>query len=211
MKYVFVNGSPRPEGNTGTMLKMLARQAKEKGAEVTYYEILDKNVQDCDGCYTCDTEDRCVKDDDMIEAYRLIQECDVLVIGSPIYMGMETGMDERTMCEFRRLFSIGEVLDQFERIITDGSFTSERLPRAMRERSAPADSLIFCACILRISSRPESVGKSMMIWRSKRPGRSSAGSSTSARLVAAMMITPSEVSNPSISTSSALSVCSRSS
>ncbi|OPX62343.1 MAG: Iron-sulfur flavoprotein [Methanomassiliicoccales archaeon PtaB.Bin134] len=92
MKYVFVNGSPRPEGNTGTMLKMLARQAKEKGAEVTYYEILDKNVQDCDGCYTCDTEDRCVKDDDMIEAYRLIQECDVLVIGSPIYMGMETGM-----------------------------------------------------------------------------------------------------------------------
>ena len=38
-----------------------------------------------------------------------------------------------------------------------------------------------------------------------------AGSSTSGRLVAAMMMTPSCVSKPSISTSSALSVCSRSS
>jgi len=51
----------------------------------------------------------------------------------------------------------------------------------------------------------------MTIWRSKRPGRVSAGSSTSGRFVAAMTTTPSFVSKPSISTSSALSVCSRSS
>ena len=52
---------------------------------------------------------------------------------------------------------------------------------------------------------------SMTIWRSNRPGRSNAASSTSGRFVAAMMITPSCVSNPSISTSSAFRVCSRSS
>ena len=43
------------------------------------------------------------------------------------------------------------------------------------------------------------------------PGRSSAGSSTSGRLVAAIRITPSLDSKPSISTSNWLSVCSRSS
>ncbi len=48
-----------------------------------------------------------------------------------VRMGMETGMDERTMCEFRRLFSIGEVLDQFERIITDGSFDREVMNKLM--------------------------------------------------------------------------------
>ena len=101
MKFVFVNGSPRPEGNTGTMLKILAKKAKELGAEVTYYEILGKEVQDCDGCYRCDAEDRCVKDDDMTEAYALIQSCDVLVVGSPIYMGAETGM---TKCFVDRLY-----------------------------------------------------------------------------------------------------------
>jgi len=45
----------------------------------------------------------------------------------------------------------------------------------------------------------------------KRPGRSNAGSNTSGRLVAAMRMTPSLDSKPSISTSNWFSVCSRSS
>ena len=53
--------------------------------------------------------------------------------------------------------------------------------------------------------------QSTTICRSNRPGRSSAGSSTSGRLVAAIRMTPSFDSKPSISTSSWLSVCSRSS
>lgn len=101
MKIVFVNGSPRPEGNTGTMLKSVAKKAKERGADVTYYEILGKDVQDCDGCCRCDTEDKCSKDDDMIDAYVMIEQADVLVLGSPIYMGTETGM---TKCFVDRLY-----------------------------------------------------------------------------------------------------------
>ena len=101
MKIVFVNGSPRPEGNTGTMMKALAKKAKERGAEVAYFEIVDKDVQDCDGCYRCDTEERCSKDDDMTDAYSLIQSSDMLVIGSPIYMGVETGI---TKCFVDRLY-----------------------------------------------------------------------------------------------------------
>ena len=47
--------------------------------------------------------------------------------------------------------------------------------------------------------------------RSKRPGRVKAGSRDSGRFVAARMMTPLFPSNPSISVSSWLSVCSRSS
>ena len=54
-------------------------------------------------------------------------------------------------------------------------------------------------------------GRSRITWRSKRPGRSSAGSSTSGRLVAATTITLVLVSKPSISTRIWLRVCSRSS
>ncbi len=50
-----------------------------------------------------------------------------------------------------------------------------------------------------------------MMRRSKRPGLNRAGSSTSGRLVAAMRMTPSLDSKPSISTRSWFSVCSRSS
>ena len=48
-------------------------------------------------------------------------------------------------------------------------------------------------------------------WRSKRPGRSSAGSRMSGRFVAPMTTMPASPPKPSISTSSWLSVCSRSS
>ena len=66
-------------------------------------------------------------------------------------------------------------------------------------------------CTSRICSRPRMSGSGTTTWRSKRPGRISAGSSTSGRLVAAITITPEVPSKPSISTSSWFSVCSRSS
>jgi len=101
MRIAFVNGSPRPDGNTGSMLKLLAREAGARGAEVAYFEIVGKDIEDCDGCYRCDVEDRCSKDDEMTAAYALIQTSDVLVIGSPIYMGAETGL---TKCFVDRLY-----------------------------------------------------------------------------------------------------------
>ncbi len=66
-------------------------------------------------------------------------------------------------------------------------------------------------CTSRIARRSSNSGSGTTIVRSNRPGRSSAGSRMSGRLVAAMMTMPSEVSKPSISDSIWLSVCSRSS
>src|SRR3972149_5992754 len=63
----------------------------------------------------------------------------------------------------------------------------------------------------RICSLPFTSGLGTTTWRSKRPGRSKAGSRTSGRFVAAIRISPSFDSNPSISTRSWFSVCSRSS
>ena len=59
--------------------------------------------------------------------------------------------------------------------------------------------------------RPCTSGTSITTWRSKRPGRSSAGSRMSGRLVAPITTRPPSPANPSISTRIWLSVCSRSS
>ena len=85
------------------------------------------------------------------------------------------------------------------------------VPRAMTRGSTSGASGTFFMWTARICSRPSMSGRGTTTWRSKRPGRSSAGSSTSGRLVAAMMMMPSLASKPSISTSSWFSVCSRSS
>ena len=62
-----------------------------------------------------------------------------------------------------------------------------------------------------MAARSRRSGRSMRIWRSKRPGRRRAVSRVSGRLVAAIRITPLSVLNPSISTNNWLSVFSRSS
>ena len=62
-----------------------------------------------------------------------------------------------------------------------------------------------------LAGRPSASGGLTATRRSKRPGRSSAGSSTSGRLVAASTTTPSLPVKPSISVRIWLSVCSRSS
>ena len=62
-----------------------------------------------------------------------------------------------------------------------------------------------------MARRPFQSGRSTVTCRSKRPGRRSALSSPSGRLVAAMTTTDWRVSKPSISTSNWFKVCSRSS
>ena len=85
------------------------------------------------------------------------------------------------------------------------------VPRAITFGSTSDASGTLRMCTRRIFSRPFTSGFGTTTWRSKRPGRSSAGSSTSGRLVAAIRMTPSLLSKPSISTSIWFSVCSRSS
>ena len=85
------------------------------------------------------------------------------------------------------------------------------MARAMVCQSTFSAVRVRRACTRRIFSRPPTSGSGTITWRSKRPGRSRAGSRISWRLVAATTITWSLTSKPSISTSSWLRVCSRSS
>mmetsp|Transcript_16006 Transcript_16006/g.43481 ORF Transcript_16006/g.43481 Transcript_16006/m.43481 type:complete len:244 (-) Transcript_16006:549-1280(-) len=82
---------------------------------------------------------------------------------------------------------------------------------ATMPRSSSSASGLPRACTLRMERRPLTSGRSTGTRRSKRPGRSSAESSVSARLVAASTMTPELPSKPSISVRIWLSVCSRSS
>ena len=82
---------------------------------------------------------------------------------------------------------------------------------AIRPRSTSSASGTDRVCTSRIFCRPARSGGCTATRRSKRPGRSSALSSTSGRFVAAITITPVDESKPSISVRIWFSVCSRSS
>mmetsp|Transcript_1293 Transcript_1293/g.3981 ORF Transcript_1293/g.3981 Transcript_1293/m.3981 type:complete len:456 (-) Transcript_1293:578-1945(-) len=82
---------------------------------------------------------------------------------------------------------------------------------AMASTSTPSPSFLFLAWTFRISVLPPTSGTSTVTCLSNLPGLSRAGSRMSALLVAATTMIPVLPSNPSISVSSWLSVCSLSS
>ena len=85
------------------------------------------------------------------------------------------------------------------------------VPLAITSGSTSAAKGTFLIWTLRMASLPLISGKSTTTCLSNLPGLKSAGSRTSGLLVAAITITPSLPSNPSISTNNWLSVCSLSS
>ena len=88
---VVFNGSPRKDGNTTTILDLIARGARERGAEVKYYTLFKMKFMACQGCFACRLQDDCVINDEVREALARVKTAGAVVIGSPIYMMQMTG------------------------------------------------------------------------------------------------------------------------
>jgi multimeric flavodoxin WrbA len=80
-----VQGSPRRGGNTHLMLEAVLEGAIAGGAEVALVTLLDFNIGECNGCNTCNDGCDCPQSDDMNSLYEAITQCDVLVLGTPVY------------------------------------------------------------------------------------------------------------------------------
>ena len=85
MKILAVSGSPRKNGNTEILLNEALEGAKADGAEVELYRLSGKDIQPCDGCWTCMKEGKCHIQDDMQELYEKFFAADGIIIGTPIY------------------------------------------------------------------------------------------------------------------------------
>ena len=96
-------------------------------------------------------------------------------------------------------------------ILARSAPTAPEVARAISLKSTESSSSTSLECTFKMLIRPFKSGRSTTTRRSKRPGRSSAGSRISGRLVAASTRSPLEDSKPSISESSWFKVCSRSS
>lgn len=103
MKVLFICSSPNRNGNTAKILGELARRCEEKGAEVSWHFIAEMKIAGCKGCRSCRGTGVCSIEDDMTLVKESIMSSDVVVLGSPIYMGAETG---QTKCFIDRLYSL---------------------------------------------------------------------------------------------------------
>ncbi|PJB49629.1 MAG: flavodoxin family protein [Chloroflexi bacterium CG_4_9_14_3_um_filter_45_9] len=85
MKVMGIVCSPRPGGNTETLVREALAGAKEAGSDVELVSLAGKSIAPCDACRACVNTGECHIKDDMQEIYKKLQESDGVVIGTPVY------------------------------------------------------------------------------------------------------------------------------
>lgn len=85
MKVLLVNGSPRKEGNTALALNEMAKVFAAEGIETVTVQVGSQNIRGCIACGKCGELGKCVFDDVVNEYAKVFEECDGIVVGSPVY------------------------------------------------------------------------------------------------------------------------------
>lgn len=85
MKVLMINGSPRANGNTALALAEMEKVFAEAGIETEILHIGNKDIRGCIACLNCRKNGKCAFDDIVNEAAAKFEECDGLVVGSPVY------------------------------------------------------------------------------------------------------------------------------
>lgn len=94
LKVLLINGSPRRNGNTFTLLSEVAAQLKKHNIDSEIVGVGNRPVRGCVACGQCHAKGlgKCVFDDDVCnEIIAKMGECDAVIVGSPVYYGQPAG------------------------------------------------------------------------------------------------------------------------
>lgn len=90
-KVLLLNGSPKLNGNTNTLLREVQKTLELEGMETEYVHIGNAPVQGCMACRKCRELNRCVIDDKVNEIAQKLKNADGIVVGSPVYFASPNG------------------------------------------------------------------------------------------------------------------------
>ena len=91
MKVLLINGSQHEKGCTYTALSEVAKALNANGVETEIYQLGQKQVSGCKGCWACKKLKKCVIDDGVNEFVEKAAEFDGYVFGSPVYYASASG------------------------------------------------------------------------------------------------------------------------
>ncbi|MDI6852606.1 MAG: flavodoxin family protein [Deltaproteobacteria bacterium] len=88
MKVLAISGSPRPKGNTYTLLMKALEVLEREGLNTEYVSLHDKSISGCIACLKCaEDKNRCAQEDDFGPVFEAMGKADGLIVGSPVYFG----------------------------------------------------------------------------------------------------------------------------
>lgn len=97
MKLLAINGSPRKSKNTGKLLEQTVAGAKAQGADAELVHLGPFLFKGCISCFACKlpggpSYGRCAVKDALEPVLQKAHDADVLVLGSPVYLGTESSL-----------------------------------------------------------------------------------------------------------------------
>ena len=88
MKTLILNGSPRINGDT---MSLINRITEKISGEYRFVNAYSCGISPCIDCRYCRKNNGCAINDEMQDIYNYIQECDNILIASPLYFSELTG------------------------------------------------------------------------------------------------------------------------
>ena len=91
MKVLIINGSPHAAGNTYIALHEMEKIFEAEGVEYETVQVGHLELHGCGGCHGCMKLGKCVFNDIVNELAVKFEECDGLVVGSPVHFASAGG------------------------------------------------------------------------------------------------------------------------
>lgn len=93
MYTLILTASPRPEGNTNSLVKVFAEElqrqaARDEHIRVKIINLFDLDIKPCTACRSCQKDRNnpaCVIDDGLREVFPEIMKAELIVLASPVY------------------------------------------------------------------------------------------------------------------------------
>ena len=85
MKLLIINGSPKNNGNTARALAEAEAIFTAEGIEIENIHVGKEMIRGCMACQACKKTGRCAIDDIVNEVAPKLEECDGILIGSPVH------------------------------------------------------------------------------------------------------------------------------
>ena len=92
MKAIGIVGSPRKAGNTEILTRHTLKAIEEEGLETELVRLAGLDIQPCNACMVCRSEERCPINDDLFPIYTKMKEADAIILASPVYYGSATAL-----------------------------------------------------------------------------------------------------------------------
>jgi len=85
LKVCGIIGSPKKNGNVDILVSQVLKGASSQRAETCKVYLNDLQIKPCQSCGVDPHPKYCLFEDDMKTIYALLQSCDAIVLGSPVY------------------------------------------------------------------------------------------------------------------------------